>query len=167
MKMETERLILREYTLDDFEALKAVICDAETMKYYSKAYSDNDVHRWIKWNLENYGKYGFGLWAVTLKSSGEFIGDCGITMQNIDNEQLPELGFHINKKYHRQGYAKEAATAVLDFVWKKTKFDRIYCYQQARNIPSRKTAESLGFQFVKEYTVDGDEPHSVYMISRE
>ena len=44
-------------------------------------------------------KYGFGLWAVVLKETGAFIGDCGIFIQNIDGEMLPEIGYHIHKRY--------------------------------------------------------------------
>ena len=42
---------------------------------------------------------GFGLWIVILKEMGELIGDCGITLENIDGEQLPEIGYHIHKKH--------------------------------------------------------------------
>ena len=48
------------------------------------AYDEAGTRRWIQWNLDNYQKYGFGLWALVLKETGAFIGDCGITMQSID-----------------------------------------------------------------------------------
>lgn len=46
---------------------------------------------------------------------GKLIGDCGITIQNIDGELLPEIGYHIHKDFWRQGFATEAATAVRDW----------------------------------------------------
>ena len=45
---------------------------------------------WIEWNLQNYQEYGFGLWAVVRKETSELIGDCGLTIQNIDGEMLPD-----------------------------------------------------------------------------
>ena len=54
-----------------------------------------------------------GLWAVILKETGAFIGDCGITMQQIDGETLPEIGYHIAKQHWRHGYATEAAAASI------------------------------------------------------
>ena len=93
--IETRRLILREYTLEDFDGLYAILSDAETMKHYPKPYDKNGTMRWLKWSLDNYEKYGFGLWAIEIKETGEFIGDCGITMQNIDGKTLPEIGYHI------------------------------------------------------------------------
>ena len=113
--METERLLLREYTTDDFDALYEIMSDPETMRHYPAPFDEERTRGWIAWNLDNYAKYGFGLWAVVLKETGEFIGDCGITIQNIDGEMLPEIGYHIHKKHWRKGYAKEAAIAVRDW----------------------------------------------------
>ena len=115
MIIETNRLFLREYKFDDYDALYEIVSDAETMQHYPALFDEEKTRVWIKWNLENYEKYGFGLWAVVLKETGEFIGDCGITIQNIDGELLPEIGYHIHKKYWRRGFAKEALTGGLDY----------------------------------------------------
>lgn len=81
--LETERLFLRELTCDDKDKLSLVLKNPESMRYYPKPFTDEDVENWIKWNQDNYKQYGFGLWAVILKQENEFIGDCGITMQEI------------------------------------------------------------------------------------
>ena len=88
MIIETERLILREYTFEDFDSLYEILSDKETMEHYPAPFDEENVRGWIQWNIENYAKYGFGLWAVVLKETGEMIGDCGITIQNIDDELL-------------------------------------------------------------------------------
>ena len=54
MILETERLIIREYTPSDFDALYEILSDAETMKYYPKPYDENGVHRWINCYLYEY-----------------------------------------------------------------------------------------------------------------
>lgn len=87
--IETDRLRLRNYTMEDFDALYEILSDPETMQHYPMPYNEEWTKKWITWNLDNYEKYGFGLWAIELKETGEFIGDCGITIQNIDGEQLP------------------------------------------------------------------------------
>lgn len=89
MEIETKRLILRELTTKDFSALFEIVSDPETMQHYPKPFDKEKTKKWIEWNLQNYKKYGFGLWAVVLKETGEFIGDCGITIQNIDGEIGP------------------------------------------------------------------------------
>jgi len=72
--IETERLLLRRYTMDDFEALYGLLSDPETMQHYSAPYDEAGTKRWITWNLDNYEKYGFGLWAVVLKETAAAIG---------------------------------------------------------------------------------------------
>ena len=166
MEIETKRLILRQFTNDDFFELKKILSDEETMKYYPKPYDDSMVQRWIEWNLDNYQKYGFGLWAICLKESGQFVGDCGLTMQNIDGEILPEIGYYINKRYWRRGYAKEAATAVRNWAFSNTKFDKLFSYMIKDNIPSSSTAISIGMTKEKEYFDKEGVQHCVYSISK-
>ena len=54
MRLETDRLILREYTSEDFDDLYAILSDAETMKYYPKPYDAHGVRRWIDWCIHSY-----------------------------------------------------------------------------------------------------------------
>lgn len=165
--IETKDLIFREYTKEDFNDLSLILCDEETMKYYPKPYDENGVNRWINWNLDNYKKYGFGLWVLILKETGEFIGDCGITMQKIDGEELPEVGYHINKKYWRKGYGKQAASAVIDWAFKNTSFDKLYSYMNKENVPSYSLASSVGMKRVKEYLDPRDNQYTyVYCINK-
>ncbi|MBO5716088.1 MAG: GNAT family N-acetyltransferase [Clostridia bacterium] len=166
MIIETNRLIIREYNQDDFEGLKAIICDAETMKYYPKPYDENGVQRWLDWCINSYKDNGFGLWAIELKESGEFIGDCGISLQNIDGEILHEIGYHINKNHWRKGYAKEACQAVKNWFFENTEYNAVYSYMNKENVASYFTAESNGMTLLKEYH-DGAEMLLVYMITRE
>ena len=164
--LETERLVLREYTMDDFDGLYAILSDAETMKHYPKPYDERGTMRWLNWSLDNYQKYGFGLFAIERKDTGEFVGDCGITMQNIDGELLPEIGYHIDKKHWRQGFAHEAASAVRDWFFRNTDFPTVYSYMTASNTASYRTAASVGMTRVKEYSEDGI-PHYVYEMTRD
>ena len=60
MILETERLRLREYTKDDFEALYEILSDPVTMQHYPKPYDAAGTKRWLDWSLDNYQKYGFG-----------------------------------------------------------------------------------------------------------
>ena len=164
--LETERLILREYTMDDFNALYEILSDPETMSHYPKPYDQKGTTRWLTWSLDNYVKYGFGLWAIELKETGRFIGDCGITMQKIDGEILPEVGYHIHKDFWRQGYAKEAAAACRDWLFRNTSFDTAYSYMTCSNIGSYSTAASIGMKRLKAFDDQGV-PHYAYAITRE
>ena len=166
MILETQRLIIREYTPNDFDDLYEILSDAQTMKYYPKPYDENGVRRWIDWSIRGYEQNGFGLWALELKQTGTFIGDCGVTLQNIDGEILPEIGYHVNKNYWRQGYAKEACAAVKDWFFENTGYDSVYSYMNQQNVASCATAAANGMTRIKAYE-DGDEALYVYRITRD
>ena len=151
MILETERLFLREMTMDDFDALYAVLSDAEIMQHYPYSFDEERVRSWIARNMDRYKNDGFGLWAVCLKDTGEMIGDCGLTLQNIEGTMLPEIGYHIRRDQQRKGYAKEAAMAVRDWAFQNTEHSALYSYCKITNVGSFKTAESIGMHFEKEY----------------
>ena len=167
MHLQTNRLILRELTDEDFDALFEILSDSEVMKYYPKPFDADRVNGWIKWNQENYKNYGFGLWAVCLKDSGKLIGDCGITIQNIDGELLPEIGYHIHKDFWRQGFATEAAATVRDWAFENTKYDYLYSYMKYSNVPSCKTSQKIGMKKLKEYPDEKNDVSFAFVISRE
>ncbi len=167
MIIETERLKLREYTFDDFDSLYEILSDEETMRHYPKPFSEEKVRGWIQWNIDNYAEYGFGLWAVVLKETCEMIGDCGITIQNIDGELLPEIGYHIHKKYWRQGYGSEAAKLVRDWAFENTNYDCLYSYMKYTNIGSYSVAVANGMKKVKEYPDEKNIISYAYAITRK
>jgi RimJ/RimL family protein N-acetyltransferase len=117
MVIETDRLILREMTEDDYDALYAVLSDEDIMQHYPYKFDESRVKSWIARNIERYRILGYGLWAVCLKDTGEVIGDCGLTMQMIGNMVRPEIGYHIRNDQQRKGYAKEATIAVRDWAF--------------------------------------------------
>ena len=167
MRFETERLILREITQEDFDSWYEILADAETMKHYPAPYDAAGVQRWIDWTLNNYAQHGFGLWAVILKETGEFIGDCGITMQMINGQQLPEIGYHLNKTYWRKGYGSEAARKCMDYAFESLPFPAVYSYMTSSNAASYGVALKNGMKFIEEYDDPDHGPTRVYAITRE
>ncbi|MDD3361617.1 MAG: GNAT family N-acetyltransferase [Hespellia sp.] len=167
MKLETERLVLREMTADDFDSLYNVLADSGIMQHYPYSFDENRVKNWINKNMERYRIFGFGLWAVCLKETGEMIGDCGITMQNIGGVIKPEIGYHIRADHQHKGYAKEAASSVRDWTFTNTPFKIIFSYMKYINVPSANTAMSWGCSQVDEFEDEANEITKVYAISRE
>ena len=161
--VETQRLFLREMDMGDYDALYQVLADSDNMQHYPYAFDENRVRNWIKRNMERYCKDGFGLWAVCLKDTGEVIGDCGLTLQDIEGEMLPEIGYHIRRGCQCRGYAKEAASAVRDWAFKNTDYPALYSYCKYTNIASIRTAEAIGMQFDREYP---DEANGITHVER-
>lgn len=154
--IETERLYLRELQIDDKKDLMKVLSNPESMEFYSNPFSEEEVERWIQWNIDNYKKYKHGLWAIILKDHEVFIGDCGITMQNIGDETVPEIGFHIIKEYCNNGFATEAALACKEYAFKVLHYHEVFSYTRVRNIPSQKVAEKIGMQVYKYFENNGE-----------
>lgn len=151
MKLESERLYLRELRSDDLDSLAAILCDDESMRFYPSAFSKEKVISWIKKNIENYTLYGHGLWAVILKENDSFIGDCGITPQEIEGAMLPELGYHIHKKHCNKGYATEASSLCIKYAFENLKIKKLYTYTSKDNGPSIRVAQKNGMHYIKSF----------------
>ncbi|WP_186580198.1 GNAT family N-acetyltransferase [Aquibacillus kalidii] len=154
--IETERVYLRELVLEDTENLSKVLSDKESMQYYPKPFTIKEVEKWIEWNIDNYAKHSHGLWAVILKDGNKFIGDCGITMQLIDKDYVPEIGFHIIKKYWNKGYATEAAAACRRYAFDTLKYPKVFSYTTIKNIPSQKVAQKIRMHTYKTFEKNGE-----------
>ena len=152
---------------DDYDVLYSVLADSDIMQHYPYTFDEKRVRGWIAKNIDRYRILGFGLWAVCLKESGEMIGDCGLTMQNINGNVLPEIGYHIRMDFQRRGYAKEAAKAVRDWVFRNTDYPALYSYCKYTNEPSVRTAESIGMHFDCEYPDEANGITRVSVISKE
>lgn len=166
-RLETGRLFLREMTMSDYDALYKVLADPVNMQHYPYTFDETRVRDWIARNQTRYQQYGFGLWSVCLKDSGEMIGDCGLTLQNIDGEMLPEIGYHIRADLQRNGYAKEAAAAVRDWAFHNTSYPALYSYCKYTNEASIRTAEAIGMAFFREYPDEANEVTHVSALQRE
>lgn len=167
MVIETERLLLREMTDADFDALYRVLADSDIMQHYPYSFDEARVWNWIARNRERYQIFGFGLWAVCLRETGEMIGDCGLTIQLIGGQIKPEIGYHIRADHQRKGYATEAASAVRDWTFRNTPFNTVYSYMKYTNEPSARTAMAYGCKQVDEFADEVNEITKVFAISRE
>jgi [ribosomal protein S5]-alanine N-acetyltransferase len=118
--LQTERLRLRVYSASDEAGLFEVFADPYARKFYPEMADRANVGAWIQRNLRNHDEFGFGLWAMELKADGQFIGDCGLTYQDVEGLRELEIGYHVIEHERRKGYATEAARACLDFGFTRT-----------------------------------------------
>jgi len=167
MRIETERLLLREMSEHDLSTLYSVLANSNIMQHYPYPFDGARVRDWIARNMERYRTLGFGLWAVCLKDTGEMIGDCGLTIQLVNGQIKPEIGYHIREDKQRNGYAKEAAIAVRDWVFQNTPFRMLYSYMKHTNEPSMKTAMAYGCRQVDTFPDEINEKTKVFAISKE
>ncbi len=167
MKLETDRLILRELTMNDVDALYEILSDPVSMQHYPQPFTREKTTGWIAWNLENYKTYGFGLWAAVRKETNLFIGDCGITMQNINGSLEPEIGYHINKAHTGKGYATEAARACRNYAFDTLGLSKVYSYMKYTNLASQKVAQKNDMKLLAELPDEVNGITTVYAITLE
>ena len=159
-----ERLRLRPYTISDEVGLFDVFADADARTFYPEMSDPAKVRAWIEWNLENYDKFGFGLWALEVKVSGKFIGDCGLTYQDVEGRSELEIGYHVVERERRKGYAKEAARACLDFGFRRTPCASICSIVRPSNAASCVVAASIHTEY-REF-LKGGRPALLFYTTR-
>jgi RimJ/RimL family protein N-acetyltransferase len=140
----TPRLVFREMTLDDLDDMAALLGDPEVMGYYPRPKNRDEASAWITWNQRLYHTYGYGLWLLSLGDTGEFVGDCGLTPQQVDGVTEIEVGYHVRACLQGRGLATEAAAACRDYARDVLEVDRLIAIIDPRNQPSQRVAENLG-----------------------
>ncbi|WP_223668857.1 GNAT family N-acetyltransferase [Kangiella shandongensis] len=162
--IETERLILRSFRESDLEPYYEMMADPDITRYLmsSEPLSHHDAWRSAATMAGHWMLHGFGQWAIEEKSSGKFIGRCGI----IEPEGWPskEVGWVLHKSAWGQGYATESAQAALNYAFSVMKLDTIISLIQSGNEPSVSVAERIGESFKERINLFGKEA-DVYQIT--
>jgi RimJ/RimL family protein N-acetyltransferase len=140
---ETERLHFRPLAASDETALFDMFSDPYARQFYPQMAERVNVQHWIQWNLRNYAEFGFGLWALELKASERFIGDCGLTYQEVEGRHELEVGYHILQADRRKGYATEAAHACMSHGFDSLVAPRLCSIVRPDNIASRAVASRI------------------------
>ena len=168
--IETERLYLREMTMQDFDAIARILQDKDVMVAYEGAFDDTTVLAWIQNQKKRYIEDGFGLWAVVVKKTDSIIGQCGITLQDVHEQRVKEIGYVFAKAYWHQGYAIEAAQACKRYGFETLHAMNLYSIIRDTNQASKQVALRNGMtcvdQIVKTYR-GVVMPHEVYRITEE
>lgn len=92
MRIETPRLLLREISAADLGALRAILQDDKTMTAHEGAFDDQMMREWLQRTQRRYREHGFGLWAVVERETDAMIGQCGLTRQQILEDEVVEVG---------------------------------------------------------------------------
>ena len=151
MPLETKRLLLRPMLQSDFQALHLIFADPRVMASFGMdAFTPEQMQRWLSRNLDHQDQFGYGLFSVILKETGELIGDCGL--EQMETEGAAELGYDFRSDFWNQGYATEAACAVRDYAFDALRLPRLISLIRVGNLPSKRVAEKVGMTLVEEFT---------------
>lgn len=146
--LETERLALREFHLDDAEFILELLNEAAFLRFIGdkgvRTLADARDYL-LKGPMESYRRFGFGLYLATLRADGTPIGMCGLVKR--DGLADVDVGFALRSRYWSQGYAVEAAAAVLDYAKRRLNLGRIVAIANPDNRASIAVLEKIGLKF--------------------
>lgn len=169
MILETERLIVREMTKEDFPALTDMLYDERVMYAYAHTFSEDEAQAWLYNQLRRYKEDGFGLWAVILKENGKMIGQCGITKQRIPEKEVLEVGYLFSADYWHKGFATEAAIACKNYAFENLGANEVYSIIRDNNYASQNVAKRNGMKEVGRFNKHYygiDMPHIVFRTEK-
>jgi RimJ/RimL family protein N-acetyltransferase len=159
---QSERLLFREFTLDDAELLYELNSDPDVTKYVHEPPTTKENAPEILQNiiLPQY-KLKLGRWAVHIKYTEEFIGWAGL--KYISDRDEIDLGYRFKKQYWGKGYATEAAKTCISYGFIHLNLERIVAQAHVENVASLKVIQKCGMKFLREDFVDGT-PVKVYEL---
>jgi len=155
--IETERLILREFNINDYKEVYEFGSNLEVQRYTGDKIIEslNDAKELIKnvW-YKDYKKYGYGRWAVIYKPENKIIGFSGLKYLPEFNET--DIGFRFLPEYWGKGLASEASYEIIKYGFEKLGLEKIIGIALAENIGSCKVLKKIGLTFYKIDDYDGD-----------
>ena len=150
---DTERLTTRKLEMIDVKEWSSFLQDKDCTEFFPKVGDMTDEVRakmWIEKQLLRYEENKYGLMALIEKSTGEFIGQCGLLIQEVDNVPELEVGYHICKKHWGKGYATEAAQMFKQYATENKLADTIISIIHKNNLKSQNVAQKNGMKKDKE-----------------
>lgn len=143
---ETERLLLRQFSLDDLDELARIFSDPRVMKYLGATcgpVTKEETEAALHSIIAHWGRHGFGRWAAVHKREGRLVGYCGLRAFGKE----AELVYLLDHPYWGQGLATEMASASLSFGFDEKSFSQIVAMTRPGNAASRRVMEKIGMKY--------------------
>ena len=135
-------------TLKDLDILYEIYSFPELTKYIENLYERSEEEEFTRSYIKNmYQFYGYGLWVICLKENDRIIGRAGISNRKIDDENSLEIGYLIDTRFQRHGYATEIINGIIRFAKERLYATQLRCAIHHENKISINLIEKLGFEF--------------------
>ncbi|WOE30630.1 MULTISPECIES: GNAT family N-acetyltransferase [unclassified Acinetobacter] len=151
--LETERLILRQWQVQDYLPFINMGLDPEVMQYFPDLLTREESLQFIDTVKDIIDQNQWGFWAVVLKQTGEFIGFIGLHHQPEQFEFSPcvEIGWRLARQYWGNGYATEGAKAAIVYAFNQLNLNKIVSFTAEINLPSQSVMKRIGMSKVGEF----------------
>jgi len=170
-EIATERLLLKQFSMEDLDAYARIMGDHEVGKWFpnGEGYARQQAERSLHSILDHWSSQGYGIWAIKTKE-GVLLGRCGLNL--ITETSEVEVDFVVARSFWGKGFATEAARAVLTYGFEVLKLETIIALTKPENAAARRVMEKNGMRYVKEaeywgitcayYEISKTEYHSTY-----
>src|SRR5688572_24568289 len=155
IRIETDRLIIREFQDSDLDFVAEMLGDPEVMHYWPKPYSREEAAEWIARHRKRYETDGFGYWLAIRKEDARPIGQVGLLAQEFDGRKEVGLGYIIHRPFWRHGYAEEGARTCAEYGFQNLRLEKIVILIRPENEPSIELARKLGAEFITQTNYSG------------
>lgn len=164
--LETHRLTLRVFDIDDVDALVSVHGDPDVMRYSTNGPKTiYQIKQFIENAREHHWREGYSQWAIIWKPTGHLIGECGIWLHDIVGFNEHEISYRLNSTFWNRGIATEAVIACRDFAFGTLGFDRVISIIDPQNEASISVARKVGMLPQKNAVFHGI-PVVIYGVGR-
>ncbi|MBK9247381.1 MAG: GNAT family N-acetyltransferase [Ignavibacteria bacterium] len=172
--IKTKRLLLRQWKDSDLHYYASMNADEDVMHFFPRLQTEEESAAFIDVQLQRIDERGWGLFAVEVIESKEFIGFIGLNPTTFDSNFTPctEIGWRLRKEFWNQGYASEGAKACLTYGFRDLDFKDIYSFTAKLNLPSERVMQKIGMEQIGEFShprVPEDsilKPHILYHLSQ-
>ncbi len=165
--LKSKRVGFRFWNENDLDLAFEIWGDSEVSKFVGGPFSKEQVRARLQKEIGNFNSYKIQYWPIFLLATGEHIGCCGLKPYSSEKNIL-ETGFYLKKKYQGEGYAKEAATAVINYAFDTLGVSGLFAGHHPENNASGSLLKKLGFENtgVEFYEPSGLD-HPAYMLTRD
>jgi RimJ/RimL family protein N-acetyltransferase len=150
VRLETERLVLRQWEDRDRPLYAEIVADPEVRRFFPSVGTRADADNGIDRAIARLAQHGFTFLAVERKADGAFIGMLGMAPFNdVLRDAIPshpevEIGWQFARRFWGQGYAPEGARAMLDFAWTVLRLPEVVAITTVTNLPSQRVMQKIG-----------------------
>jgi RimJ/RimL family protein N-acetyltransferase len=162
-EIETDRLLLRQFSLGDLDALAQIFADPEVVRHLGSGQpaSRDETETALSSIIAHWGRHGFGRWAAIHRPTNSLVGYGGL--RSFHGE--PELVYLLKKSHWGMGLATEMARACLKFGFEELRFERVIAMAKTANVASHRVMEKAGMCFERAASIYGMEV-VCYSLSR-
>lgn len=154
LELETFRLRLRPCRLEDIELVWALWTNERVRRFLfdGRVISPDEARSFVEASLANFEQYGYGLWLVFTRGAKQSVGFAGFLRSE---EGVPNLIYGTHPDFWNEGYATEAAGAVLSYAFESLALSQVKADVDEPNVESVRVLEKLGMKRVDRAVVDG------------